>query len=248
MSLKNWSVTPASNNSAPPAGAPETTTLLKDINDIMRAMMADVRTLAAADTIASATTCDLGSKDSTFLTVSGTTTITGLGTVSAGIYKYVTFSGALTLTHNATSLILFGANITTVAGDSGLFLSLGSGNWRCLAYQPVGGYLRPTTTAVIAPTLLNSWVNNGSGTTNAGYWKDADGIVHLQGTIKSGTIGAIAFTMPSGYYPNSSASMSFPANSNGAFGHVVISSSGDVYPMSGSALQFSLDGITFRAA
>ena len=136
MSIKNLSVTAASNNAAPPFGAPEGATLLKDLNDIARQTLAEIRTLAASDTIASATTCDLGTKDATFLTVSGTTTITGLGTVSAGIYKAVTFSGALTLTHNATSLILPGAaNIVTVAGDTALLLSLGTGYWKCMFYQ-----------------------------------------------------------------------------------------------------------------
>lgn len=140
MSLKDWSTTAASNTSAPPNGWPEGMTIA-NVNNNGRQMMADIRNLAAADTIASAATCDLGTKDATFLTVSGTTTITGLGTVSDGIYKFVVFSGALTLTHNATSLILPGsANITTVAGDTALFLSLGSGNWRCLFYQPVGAY------------------------------------------------------------------------------------------------------------
>lgn len=135
MSLKDYSTTAASNTSAPPNGAPEGMTLA-NVNNVIRQVMADVRTLAASDTIASATTCDLGTKDATFLTVSGVTTITGLGTVSAGIYKFVTFSGALTLTHNGTSLILPGAaNITTVAGDTALFLSLGSGNWKCMYYE-----------------------------------------------------------------------------------------------------------------
>jgi len=137
MPLKDWSTTAGSNTASPPNGAPEGMTIA-NVNNVMRQVMADVRTLAAADTIASATTCDLGTKDATFLTVSGTTTITGLGTVSAGIYKFVVFSGALTLTHNGTSLILPGAaNITTVAGDTALFLSLGSGNWRCMYYQAV---------------------------------------------------------------------------------------------------------------
>jgi hypothetical protein len=137
MPLKNWSVVANDNDDSPPNGFPESMTIA-NLNNSARQVMADVRTLAAADTIASATTCDLGTKDATFLTVSGTTTITGLGTVSAGIYKFVVFSGALTLTHNGTSLILPGAaNITTVAGDTGLFLSLGSGNWRCMYFQPV---------------------------------------------------------------------------------------------------------------
>lgn len=154
MSLKNWDVIAASNNSAPPAGAPEGSTLLKDINDILRQVMADTRTLAASDTIASATTCDLGSKDATWLTVSGTTTITGLGTVSAGIYKAVTFSGALTLTHNATSLILPGAaNIVTVAGDTAIFLSLGTGYWKCMSYQRAAVAPGTASTAASATTL-----------------------------------------------------------------------------------------------
>lgn len=130
MSLRNWSVVAASNNAASPYGAPEGMAI-SDVNNVMRQMMADVRYLAASDTIASASTCDLGSKDSTFLTITGTTTINGLGTVSDGIYKYVIFSGALTLTHNATSLILRGgASRATVAGDCAMFLSLGGGNWR----------------------------------------------------------------------------------------------------------------------
>jgi hypothetical protein len=41
----------------------------------------------------------------------------------------------LTLTHNATSLILPGAtNITTAANDTALLISEGSGNWRCWSY------------------------------------------------------------------------------------------------------------------
>jgi hypothetical protein len=137
MSLKDYSTTAGSNTSAAPNGAPEGWAL-SDINNTVRQIMADIRTLAASDTIASAATCDLGTKDSTFLTVSGTTTITALGTVSAGIYKFVTFSGALTLTHHATSLILLGgANRTTVAGDVGMYLSLGSGNWKECFFSPI---------------------------------------------------------------------------------------------------------------
>lgn len=138
MSIKNWSVTPASNSSAPPAGAPESSTKLKDVNDILREVMAKVRCLAAPVTIASAATTDLGASDETITTVSGIVTITGFGTVSSGIYKLVTFSGALTLTHNATSLILLGgANRTTVAGDCGLYVSLGGGNWKEYFYSPI---------------------------------------------------------------------------------------------------------------
>jgi hypothetical protein len=86
--------------------------------------------------IDSSATVNIGAADSTNITIAGTTTITAFDAVEAGFQRDVTFSGALTLTHNATSLILpGGANITTTAGDCATFLSLGSGNWRCIKYQ-----------------------------------------------------------------------------------------------------------------
>lgn len=85
--------------------------------------------------IASATTTDIGAATGNYADVTGTVTISGLGTVQAGTRRVVRFTGALTLTYNATSLILPGAaNITTVAGDVAEFISLGSGNWRCTNY------------------------------------------------------------------------------------------------------------------
>lgn len=132
--LATWSTAEGSNL---PSG---TTAISTNLDDNLRMIQSVVRYTMASDTIASATTTDLGSKESQYLTVSGTTTITGLGTISAGIAKYVTFSGALLLTHNGTSLILpTAANITTVVGDTAKFLSLGSGNWKCLSYNRASG-------------------------------------------------------------------------------------------------------------
>lgn len=112
------------------------TNRVNGFDDALREVMSHIADNFASDTIASATTTDLGSKAAHYLTISGTTTITGLGTVKAGTLKFVRFSGALTLTHNGTSLILPGAtNITTVAGDTAVFVSEGSGNWRCLDYK-----------------------------------------------------------------------------------------------------------------
>lgn len=90
--------------------------------------------------IASATTTDLATATGNRLKVTGTTTITAFGTVTAGTEITITFTGALTLTHNATSLILpTAANITTVAGDVAVMVSLGSGNWKCTTYQRADG-------------------------------------------------------------------------------------------------------------
>lgn len=97
--------------------------------------------------LASAATTDLGSiTPSLNAQITGTTTITSLGasaTTDRPIYR-VRFSGVLTLTHNAVSLILpGGANITTASGDTAVFEYLGAGNWKCLAYAPVSGKLLP---------------------------------------------------------------------------------------------------------
>jgi hypothetical protein len=87
--------------------------------------------------LASAATTDLGAQTSNNVRITGTTTITGFGTVASGTVRQLRFAGALTLTHNATSLILpGGANIVTAAGDTATAVSLGSGNWVVTAFQP----------------------------------------------------------------------------------------------------------------
>jgi hypothetical protein len=90
--------------------------------------------------IPSATTTDIGASTGNVVDVTGTTTITALGTIQAGAIRFVQFDGILTLTHHATSLILpTGANITTAAGDWAVFQSEGSGNWRCINYSRASG-------------------------------------------------------------------------------------------------------------
>jgi hypothetical protein len=91
---------------------------------------------AADITLSSAATTNIGGAASNNIVITGTTTITALGTAPAGSRRKVKFTGALTLTHNGTSLILPGnANFTTAANDTCEFESLGSGNWICTQYQ-----------------------------------------------------------------------------------------------------------------
>lgn len=109
------------------------------------------RSIQTNGTIASAATTNIGAANAEYLSVSGTTTITAFDTVTAGIYRVLQFQGALTLTHNGTSLILPGAaSITTAAGDVAGFVSLGSGNWRCQWYQRASG------AAVVTPAATTS--------------------------------------------------------------------------------------------
>jgi hypothetical protein len=95
----------------------------------------DNLTVQGAD-IASAATTNIGAGTGLTIKITGTTTITAFDNVTAGIPRVLNFAGALTLTHNGTSLILPGAaNIITAAGDVAIMVSLGSGNWRCLMYM-----------------------------------------------------------------------------------------------------------------
>lgn len=102
--------------------------------------MTGVDNWAQGSNIASATTTDIGAATGNSINVTGTTTITGFGTVQAGTIRVVTFTGILTLTYNATSLKLpTAANITTAVGDIAVMQSLGSGNWNCVSYQRASG-------------------------------------------------------------------------------------------------------------
>lgn len=134
--LAQWSSTTGSNS---PSGA---TNIGSGLDDNLREIQGVItRGLSHKGVdIASATTTDIGAVEGLMHDITGTTTITGLGTVRAGIWKVLKFEGALTLTHNATSLILpGGANITTADGDIAIVISEGAGNWRCAAYQKASG-------------------------------------------------------------------------------------------------------------
>ena len=127
---------------------------------------------AKGSDIASATTTDIGAAVGNFVDVTGTTTITGLGTVQAGTRRWVRFTGILTLTHNATSLILPGAaNITTAANDRACFVSLGSGNWLCLDYVKASGVatvqFTPTASNALAGSVVQT-VNTQTGAVASG--------------------------------------------------------------------------------
>ena len=157
MPIRDYSQTAASNTAISSIniaeGCPPS-----NINDAIRQALADIREVQANSTIASASTVNIGAANAEYLAVSGTTTITAFDSVAAGVHRVLKFDGALTLTHNATSLILpGGTSITTAANDVGGFRSLGSGNWRCEWYSRASG------AAVITLPIANG----GTGSTTA---------------------------------------------------------------------------------
>lgn len=149
-SISDISQTAASND---PAGSesPNTT------DDYLRtyasfiAQLRDGSGFSVPATLASATTTNIGAQASMFVEITGTTAITGFGTTYNGP-RFLRFTDALTLTHNATTLNLPGAaNITTAAGDTCIAIPNSTGNgWNVVDYQIASlspGALSSTATA-----------------------------------------------------------------------------------------------------
>lgn len=95
-----------------------------------------------------------------------------------------------------------------------------------------------------APVGVTSFLNSWTGT-DVSYYKDNEGIVHLQGSLSGGTLNFTAFILPSGYWP--SVTQVFAITSNDAFGQAAVGSDGSVKPRIGSTTNASLNGISFRA-
>lgn len=114
--------------------------------------------------IASASTISIG--EGRVFHVTGTTGITDVdfATDHSGRGAWLIFDGALTLTHNATTLILpTGASIATAAGDSAFFVSEnGVDNIRCLLYQRADG--TPLVAAASVSAASQAQQETGSAT------------------------------------------------------------------------------------
>lgn len=83
--------------------------------------------------ISSATTVNLETATGNVVDVTGTTTITTV-TLSQGHWRWVRFTGILTLTHGSSLVLPGAASITTAAGDYALFIGYASSVVRCAAY------------------------------------------------------------------------------------------------------------------
>ena len=122
--------------------------------------------------IASASTTDLGSIAENYLTVTGTATIINFGSgIPAGVMKVLRFaSSGLNITYNATSMLLpSNQSLVTVAGDTAVAVSLGSGNWM-LIYNTPAATLSGNNAFTGTTTHAGSETFNGgvtlNGTTN----------------------------------------------------------------------------------
>lgn len=125
-----------------------------------------------ATSVASAATTDLWSVAPAYVVVTGTTTITKLAGSGAvvGTMKTISFAGALTLTHDATQLILPGGrSILTDVGAKAVVVALGGGNVAIVDYTPASGLaVNAVPTGHVDQFLLASapagWVEANGGT------------------------------------------------------------------------------------
>lgn len=169
-------------------------------------VMSGARIDEASSTLASATTVNIGAASANYIFITGTTTITGFDTIAAGPERTLEFAGVLTLTHNATTLILpnNGNNITTAAGDTAKFRSEGAGNWRCVAYTRASGQSLSGAIAKLSHTLASSASNPAL---TAAVWnqtplqtQDYDTGSNIVGFNGSGGAGSNQFVLAAGTY------------------------------------------------
>lgn len=154
--LSSLSQTAASNS---PAGSESPTTA----DDYVRALSGFIAQLRDGNNftdplqVASAGTTTIGI-NSMFIEITGTTTITSLGTTYDGP-RFLRFTGALTLTHNASTLALPGAaNILTAAGDTAIAVpNYGLNGWNIVQYQRAAslGTLESGTSVTASGTSID---------------------------------------------------------------------------------------------
>lgn len=108
-----------------------------------------------------------------------------------------------------------------------------------------------TNPAKIAVTYQNSWVDWGAPYQGARYWRDKNGVVHIDGLIKSGSVTATAtiFTLPAGYRP--AANLIFMVGSGAGFAasrlDVLPSGAVQVGAAGWSNSLASISGVSFKA-
>ena len=103
-----------------------------------------------------------------------------------------------------------------------------------------------TPVAWAAPTLNTDWSNYSGAFTQAGYRKDALGMVQLKGLVKKSSAVSTPdtiFTLPVGFRPTTE--KLFTVTSNLTAGEVRVTTGGAVNVLAGDANYVSLDGLSF---
>ena len=97
--------------------------------------------------------------------------------------------------------------------------------------------------------FTGTWVNTGGGLREAGFTKDAAGLVHMVGNVQSGTTGTAVLTLPVGHRPLATVAFSCLNTQVPELAVVTITSAGVVTATfaTPALAKISLDNISFRA-
>lgn len=203
--LRSWSGTAGSNNPT------QATTIGSGLSDNLQTMQAVVRKYLASygSNIATAATMDLTTMDGYVASVTGNTTVTGLGTEAAGVSYWLVFAST-PMFKNGSNLILGGSDITFAAGDVARFTAEGSGVARLTEFYPTGGttgtggFVRSTS-----PTITTAALGSSTATTQTAG--DASTKLATTAYVDRGTSGASMVFLASKTASNS-ASLSFTSS------------------------------------
>lgn len=151
---------------------PDPLTLVKGGTGAITAVGAFDALNTQGSNIASASSINLAAATGTTVTITGTTTITALGTAAAGVVRRLLFTGCLCFTYNGTSLILPDSHdLFCVPGDVATFVSLGSGNWKLVAFEPIHPLENEASINIAsACTATNTGTVSGNGYFNTSNW------------------------------------------------------------------------------
>jgi hypothetical protein len=98
------------------------------------------------------------------------------------------------------------------------------------------------------PSFQNGWTNYGFGGAPAAFFRDREGVVHLQGTVTGGS-NTHVFTLPRGYRPSANhefAALTLNSGPTRAINQLEVQSTGDVVFYDPVGVFGSLAGLTFR--
>lgn len=164
-------------------------------------------------------------------------------TVTGGLNSDgVTYGPALKAVHGDVKVLAGGVTATGSGSfDSGVLST--AGNINIAGTSNSFGIPARTT-----PTLSNGWVNVSGGDSTFGYWKDAFGVVHLDGFVNAaGASSTTIFTLPTGFRPLLNMTYS-GIDAAGTTDRLQVNSDGTIKAGNsfGGVGNVCLDGITFR--
>lgn len=93
-------------------------------------------------------------------------------------------------------------------------------------------------------SYANGWVQYDTVNQPVRY-RRIGGIVYLAGTLKDGTLGSTAYTLPSGFRP--ARQLLIVTSANNAYALLLVNADGTVMPYSGSNVWFATDTARFVA-